>query len=87
MCTTPEFDALAKDEGLRSHRQRVGDAAKRAQPRDELNDLIAHHYGFSKAEFAHVLSTIPLVPAKTAEALAAGRGRVGRLGLASLDAA
>ena len=38
------------------------DATKRAQLRAELDGLIAHLYGLTEAEFAHVLSTFPLVP-------------------------
>ena len=74
ICTTPQFDGLVKEMVLKSHRQGVSDAAKRAQLGAELDSLIAHLYGLSEAEFAHVLSTIPLVPApvKTA-ALAAYR--------------
>jgi hypothetical protein len=62
ICTTPEFDALAKEVGLKSHKQGVTDAAQRAVLRAELDGLVAHLYGLTEAEFAHVLSTFPLVP-------------------------
>jgi hypothetical protein len=61
-CTTPEFDALAKEAGLKSHHDGVTDPADRARLRSELDGLIAHLYGLTEAEFAHVLSTFPLVP-------------------------
>jgi len=62
ICTTPEFDDLAKEVGIKSHKQGVTDPAKRAVLRAELDGLIAHLYGLTEAEFAHVLSTFPLVP-------------------------
>lgn len=62
VCTTPEFDALAKTVGIKSHRQGVTDPVKRAGLRAELDGLVAHLYGLTEAEFAHVLSTFPLVP-------------------------
>jgi hypothetical protein len=61
-CTTPEFDALAQEAGLKSHHDGVTDPADRARLRSELDGLIAHLYGLTEAEFAHVLSTFPLVP-------------------------
>jgi hypothetical protein len=62
ICTTAEFDGLAKEVGIKSHKQGVTDLAKRAQLRAELDGLVAHLYGLTEAEFAHVLSTFPLVP-------------------------
>jgi hypothetical protein len=68
VCTTSEFDGLAKAVGIRSHKHGVTDPVKRATLRAELDGLIAHLYGLSEAEFAHVLSTFPLVsdPVKVA---------------------
>lgn len=61
ICTTPEFDDLAKEVGLKSHRDGATDPAERARLRAELDGLIAHLYGLTEAEFAHILSTFPLV--------------------------
>jgi hypothetical protein len=62
ICTTPEFDDLAREVGLKGHKQGVTDAVQRAVLRAELDGLIAHLYGLTETEFAHVLSTFPLVP-------------------------
>ncbi len=61
-CIATEFDALAKEVGLNSHHDGVTDPTERARLRAELDGLIAHLYGLTEAEFAHVLSTFPLVP-------------------------
>ncbi|MBK1693623.1 hypothetical protein CKO09_02555 [Chromatium weissei] len=61
ICITPEFDALAKAVGLTSHCDGVTDSVKRAQLRAELDGLIAHLYGLTDEEFAHILATFPLV--------------------------
>jgi hypothetical protein len=61
ICTTPEFDNLAKDVGLRSRRDGVTDAKQRAGLRAELDGMIAHLYGLTENEFAHILATFPLV--------------------------
>ncbi|AGX86694.1 type II restriction enzyme methyltransferase subunit [Candidatus Symbiobacter mobilis CR] len=61
ICTAPEFAGLAKEVGLKSHHDGVTDPAERARLRAELDGLIAHLYGLTEAEFAHVLSTFPLV--------------------------
>ena len=68
VCTATEFDALAKELGLRDHRDGATNPAERAQLRAELDGLVAHLYGLSEAEFAHILGTFPLVaePAKIA---------------------
>ena len=62
ICTTPEFNDLAKEVGIDGHKEGVTDATKRSQIRAELDGLIAHLYGLTETEFAHVLSTFPLVP-------------------------
>ncbi|MEJ1959141.1 MAG: DNA methyltransferase [Nitrosomonadales bacterium] len=62
ICTTPEFDDLAKEIGIGSHKKGVADALERARLRAELDGLIAHLYGLTEAEFAHILTTFPLVP-------------------------
>lgn len=61
ICTTPEFDDLAKDAGLVSHKQGITDPSERARLRAELDGLVAHLYGLTENEFAHVLNTFPLV--------------------------
>jgi len=60
-CTTPEFDDLAKQVGLKSHCDGATDPVERARLRAELDGLIAHLYGITEAEFAHILGTFPLV--------------------------
>ncbi len=74
ICTTPEFDDLAREVGLGSHAEGVTDPAARATLRAELDGLVAHLYGLTEDEFAYVLTTFPLVaqPVKDA-ALAAFR--------------
>ncbi len=61
ICTTPEFDDLAKDVGIGSHKQGVTNAVERARLRAELDGLIAHLYGLTEEEFAYILTTFPLV--------------------------
>ncbi len=61
ICTTPEFDELAKEVGLGSHKNGVTDPKQRAQLRAELDGMVAHLYGLTEEEFAHILSTFPLV--------------------------
>ena len=62
ICTTPEFDDLAHEVGLGSHRKGATDPVERARLRAELDGLIAHLYGLTEAEFAYILTTFPLVP-------------------------
>lgn len=69
ICTTPEFDDLAKDVGLspstgsgRTAVYGATDPAERARLRAELDGLVARLYGLSESEFAHILTTFPLVP-------------------------
>ena len=62
ICTSQEYDSLAKEVGLKSYKEGVSDAVKRAQIRAELDGVIANLYGLDEEEFAHVLSTFPLVP-------------------------
>lgn len=80
ICTTPEFDSLAKEIGLdpitssaTSARGRIVqygviNPVERMRLRAELDGLIAHLYGLTEAEFAHILTTFPLVeePVKVA---------------------
>lgn len=62
ICTSPEFDDLAKTVGLKSHREGATDPTERACLRAELDGLVAHLYGLSEEEFTHILSNFPLVP-------------------------
>jgi hypothetical protein len=64
-CTTPEFDDLAKAVGLKSHSGGATDPTERARLRAELDGLVAHLYGLTEAEFAHILGTFPLVAEPT----------------------
>jgi hypothetical protein len=61
ICTTPEFDEPAREVGFRDHRDGVTDEVERARRRAELAGLVAHLYGLTEAEFAHILKTFPLV--------------------------
>jgi hypothetical protein len=61
-CTTPAFDDLARELGLKSHKAGATDATERATLRAELDGLIAHLYGLTEEEFAYILTTFPLVP-------------------------
>jgi len=61
ICTTPEFDDLATEVGLGSHRKGATDPAERARLRAELDALVAHLYGLTEDEFAYILTTFPLV--------------------------
>jgi hypothetical protein len=62
ICTTAEFDDLAKEVGLRDHKNGVTDPAERGRLRAELDGIIAHLYGLTEEEFAYILATFPLVP-------------------------
>ena len=55
-------NALANTVGLKSHRHGATDPTERAHLRAELDGLVAHLYGLSETEFAHILGTFPLVP-------------------------
>lgn len=67
ICTTEEFDDLwaeiqpTLNLGSRD-RECAVEFAYRARLRAELDGLIAHLYGLTEEEFAHVLSAFPLVP-------------------------
>ena len=66
ICSAPEFDDLAKEVGLKKHH--TIDLAERARLRAELDGQVAHLYGLTESEFAHILGTFPLVaePVKVA---------------------
>ena len=62
ICTTPEFDDLAKEVGMKDHRAGATDRTERGKLRAELDGLIAHLYGLTEVEFMHILKTFPIVP-------------------------
>ena len=68
ICTTPEFDELAEDVGLNSHKNGVTEETQRAQLRAELDGIIAHLYGLTEAEFGYILTTFPIVAEETKQA-------------------
>jgi hypothetical protein len=61
ICTTPEYDDLAKEVGLGSHKNGATDPGERARLRAELDGIVAHLYGLTEDEFVHILGTFPLV--------------------------
>ena len=78
ICTTPEFDDLAREAGLRGHKQGAADPAERARLRAELDGLVAHLYGLTYDEFAYILTTFPLVPEDVKQAAREAYGAVER---------
>jgi hypothetical protein len=67
ICTTPEFDALAKEISASlklplTAVKGVTDVTTRARLRAELDGMVAHLYGLTESEFAHILTTFPIVP-------------------------
>ncbi len=68
ICTASEYDDLAEEVGLGSHKNGITDPAERQQLRAELDAIVAHLYGITEKEFVHILSTFPLVqePVKVA---------------------
>ncbi len=66
ICTTPEFDALAKEVSTAlklppAAVKGVTDATTRVRLRAELDALIARLYDLTEEEFTHILTTFPLV--------------------------
>ena len=61
ICTSAEFDDLAKAVGLKSHQDGATESIERARLRAELDGLVAHLYELTEEEFTHILSTFPLV--------------------------
>jgi hypothetical protein len=82
ICTTPEFDDLAQAVGLSGSSDGATDPSERARLRAELDGLVAHLYGLTEAEFAHILGTFPLVaePVKTAALTAWHDVAAGKIG-------
>lgn len=61
ICTTPEFDDLAKEVGLKSHKDGVTDPNERAKLRAELDGIIANLYELTEEEFTYILTMFPIV--------------------------
>lgn len=61
ICTTKEFDDLAAEVGLGSHKNGVTNEIERQKLRAELDAIIAHLYGLTDEEFTYILTTFPLV--------------------------
>ena len=61
ICTSPEYDELAKAVGLGSCRDGVTDPAERARLKAELDGLVGHLYGLNEEEFIHILNAFPIV--------------------------
>ncbi|MCI0709397.1 MAG: N-6 DNA methylase [Chloroflexi bacterium] len=62
-CTTADFADLWREvmgEEWDANKPAT-DPAERQRLRDELDAIVAHLYGLSRADFAHILSTFPLV--------------------------
>lgn len=68
ICVADEFDQLAKQLGSAGYQDGVTDPEERAKLRAELDAMVAHLYGLTEEEFAHVLSTFPLVEQKVKQA-------------------
>ncbi|KHD04995.1 hypothetical protein PN36_18840 [Candidatus Thiomargarita nelsonii] len=60
ICTTPEFDDLAKQAGLGSHKNGVTHLDERAQIRAELDGMVAHLYGLTYEEFFHPFKMVSI---------------------------
>lgn len=61
ICTTSEFDDLAKEVGISSHKSGATNETQRNKLRAELDGIIAHLYGLNEDEFAYILSNFPIV--------------------------
>jgi hypothetical protein len=61
ICTSPEYDDLAKELGLGDHTSGVTDATQRQALRAEIDAIVAHIYGLTEDEFVHILKTFPIV--------------------------
>lgn len=68
ICTTPEFDSMAKSIGMSGYEAGATDPTERAQLRAELDALVAHLYGLTEEEFSHILMTFPLIDQPTKDA-------------------
>ncbi|MCZ8039621.1 MAG: ATP-binding protein [Microcystis sp. LE17-20A] len=62
ICTTEEFEQLAKEVGIGSYKNGVTEEAERMAIRAKLDAIVAHLYELTPTEFQHILTTFPLVP-------------------------
>jgi hypothetical protein len=62
ICVSEEFDELAKEVGIDSHKNGVTEEAERMAIRAKLDAIVAHLYELTPTEFQHILNTFPLVP-------------------------
>jgi hypothetical protein len=62
-CTTPAFADLWRKVMAApwAAGQAATDPAERQRLRDEIDALVAHLYGLTRDEFAHILAAFPLV--------------------------
>ncbi|TRU20770.1 MAG: ATP-binding protein [Microcystis aeruginosa Ma_QC_B_20070730_S2] len=61
ICVSEEFDELAKEVGIDSHKNGVTEEAERMAIRAKLDAIVAHLYELTPTEFQHILTTFPLV--------------------------
>ncbi len=61
ICVSEEFDELAKEVGIGSHKNGVTEETERAKIRAKLDAIVGHLYELNEIEFQHILSTFPLV--------------------------
>ena len=61
-CTTEEYEPFAKALGIKGLRCREISDRERSALRSEVDGLVAHLYGLTEDEFAHVLRQFPIVP-------------------------
>lgn len=67
ICTTPEFDDLAKEVGLGSHKYGVTDESERQRMKNEIDAYVAKIYGLTRTELEHILSSFPIVQRENPE--------------------
>lgn len=61
ICVSEEFDELAKEVGIGSHKNGVTEEGERMAIRAKLDAIVGHLYELNEIEFQHILSTFPLV--------------------------
>jgi hypothetical protein len=76
ICTTPEFDSLCREAGLKSQRDGVTDTRQRAALRAEVDGLVAHLYRRKCIRGSHAPSTTPRDRLQTGSPPGAGSRRL-----------